>query len=211
MPPAFVLSQDQTLQSNYNIFAYEDLFPSDDFDSSIKFIVLFTTTSSVLQPSKSDSGSSHYSIFQGTRRLPSCKIIPSRGKMIFLFFPAIFLQTLTSQQAGFRGNLLYFLKSTSKISSKGFFKDASLDHSNLFTNICSWRPAGHQGQWSLTYHHFALCQIRFLTFFRFFLRSFSGSFLRSYTKTPPSKNPNSENTLDVCAYISKSIRQPKMT
>ena len=131
--------------------------------------------------------------------------------MIFLFFPAIFLQTLTSQQAGFRGNLLYFLKSTSKISSKGFFKDASLDHSNLFTNICSWRPAGHQGQWSLTYHHFALCQIRFLTFFRFFLRSFSGSFLRSYTKTPPSKNPNSENTLDVCAYISKSIRQPKMT
>ena len=39
MPPAFVLSQDQTLQSNYNIFAYEDLFPSDDFDSSIKFIV----------------------------------------------------------------------------------------------------------------------------------------------------------------------------
>ena len=168
MPPAFVLSQDQTLQSNYNIFAYEDLFPSDDFDSSIKFIVLFTTTSSVLQPSKSDSGSSHYSIFQGTRRLPSCKIIPSRGKMIFLFFPAIFLQTLTSQQAGFRGNLLYFLKSTSKISSKGFFKDASLDHSNLFTNICSWRPAGHQGQWSLTYHHFALCQIRFLTFFRFF-------------------------------------------
>ena len=66
MPPAFVLSQDQTLQSNYNIFTYEDLFPLDDFDSSIKFIVLFTTTSSVLQPSKSDSGSSHYSIFQGT-------------------------------------------------------------------------------------------------------------------------------------------------
>ena len=203
MPPAFVLSQDQTLQSNYNIFTYEDLFPSDDFDSSIKFIVLFTTTSSVLQPSKSDSGSSHYSIFQGTRRLPSCKIIPSRGKMIFLFFPAIFLQTLTSQQARFRGNLLYFLKSTSKIPSKGFFKDASLDHSNLFTHICSWRPAGHQEQWSLTYHHFALCQIRFLTFFRFFFESFFGSFLRSHTKTPPSKNLAQKHSRRSCVYLKK--------
>ena len=132
---------------------------------------------------------------------------PLSRKNDFPLLPAIFLQTLTSQQAGFRGNLLYFLKSTSKIPSKGFFKDASLDHSNLFTNICSWRPAGHQGQWSLTYHHFALCQIRFLTFFRlfsdFFLRSFFGSFLRSHTKTPPSKNLVQKHSRRLCVYLKK--------
>ena len=187
MPPAFVLSQDQTLQSNYNIFTYEDLFPSDDFDSSIKFIVLFTTTSSVLQPSKSDSGSSHYSIFQGTRRLPSCKIIPSRGKMIFLFFPRSSFRLLQVNRRGSGGTCFIFSNPHPKSPQKDFLEMLLWIILIFFTNICSWRPAGHQGQWSLTYHHFALCQIRFLTFFRFFLRSFSGSFLRSYTKTPPSK------------------------
>ena len=114
---------------------------------------------------------------------------------------------------------LYFSKNTCFIFSNPHPKSPQKDFLEMllwiilifFTNICSWRPAGHQGQWSLTYHHFALCQIRFLTFFRFFFESFFGSFLRSHTKTPPSKNPNSENTLDICAYISKSIRHPKMT
>ena len=135
---------------------------------------------------------------------------PLSRKNDFPLLPAIFLQTLTSQQAGFRGNLLYFLKSTSKISSKGFFKDASLDHSNLFTNICSWRPAGHQGQWSLTYHHFALCQIRFLTFFRFF-RVFLRILPKILYKDSSQQKPSSKNTLGVRAYISKSIRPSKMT
>ena len=204
MPPAFVLSQDQTLQSNYNIFAYEDLFPLDDFDSSIKVIVLFTTTSSVLQPSKSDSGSSHYSIFQGTRRLPSCKIIPSRGKMIFLFFPAIFLQTLTSQQAGFRGNLLYFLKSTSRTSSKGFFRDASLDHSNLFYEhllLASCRASGAMV--------FNLSSFRTLsnTFPDFFL-VFFWVFLRILPKIPykdfsQQKSKLRKHSSRLCVYLKK--------
>ena len=168
MPPAFVLSQDQTLQSNYNIFTYEDLFPSDDFDSSIKFIVLFTTTSSVLQPSKSDSGSSHYSIFQGTRRSPSCKIIPSRGKMIFLFFPRSSFRLLQVNRRGSGGTCFIFSNPHPKSPQKDFLEMLLWIILIFFTNICSWRPAGHQGQWSLTYHHFALCQIRFLTFFRFF-------------------------------------------
>ena len=129
---------------------------------------------------------------------------PLSRKNDFPLLPAIFLQTLTSQQAGFRGNLLYFLKSTSKISSKGFFKDASLDHSNLFTNICSWRPAGHQGQWSLTYHHFALCQIRFLTFFRFF----SVVFLRILPKIPykdfsQQKSKLRKHSRRLCVYLKK--------
>ena len=165
MPPAFVLSQDQTLQSNYNIFTYEDLFPSDDFDSSIKFIVLFTTTSSVLQPSKSDSGSSHYSIFQGTRRSPSHKIIPSRGKNDFPLLSRDLPSDSYKSTGGVPGEPALFSQIHIQNLLKRIFRDASLDHSNLFTNICSWRPAGHQGQWSLTYHHFALCQIRFLTFF----------------------------------------------
>ena len=136
---------------------------------------------------------------------------PLSRKNDFPLLPAIFLQTLTSQQAGFRGNLLYFLKSTSKISSKGFFRDASLDHSNLFYEHLLLASCRASGAMVFNLSSFRTLSNTFSDFFQIFFESFFGSFLRSHTKTPPSKNPNSENTLDVCAYISKSIRQPKMT
>ena len=136
---------------------------------------------------------------------------PLSRKNDFPLLPAIFLQTLTSQQAGFRGNLLYFLKSTSKISSKGFFRDASLDHSNLFYEHLLLASCRASGAMVFNLSSFRTLSNTFPDFFQIFFRVFLRILPKIPYKDSSQQKPSSKNTLDVCAYISKSIRHPKMT
>ena len=138
MPPAFVLSQDQTLHKNYfNNFRCLTLFKKDRFSSI--FCVIWTT----FKFNVNCQVTSHYSIFKQLSVYSTDRLSNS-------------LDSLTNRSVLFNlaqvwdlSNLVFNFFQTFFISTPPF----------AFQQIAAW---------SLIYHGLKICQILFQTFLRFF-------------------------------------------